>query len=170
MLSSITPTCAPSRLTFSSSLAVSKQPPSYLAVFPSELIHFHIVPRVGVPLVFAVLRGEVETGKERERIANGSFHKVSASGSAYDLPTDRPGTLAGGPAPSDFRVGLTFLVSLHRLAFANLAIILDVPQLPAIWAVNAWREVKGFFTELKSLAGAPDIVYPNNRCEQTDGQ
>ncbi|PFH34014.1 hypothetical protein BESB_071660 [Besnoitia besnoiti] len=49
------------------------------------------------------------------------------------------------------------------LAFANLTLLLDVPQLPAIWAVNVWREVKGFFTEMRTLAGTADLLYPNNR-------
>ncbi|KFG40795.1 hypothetical protein TGDOM2_310180 [Toxoplasma gondii GAB2-2007-GAL-DOM2] len=49
------------------------------------------------------------------------------------------------------------------LAFANLTLLLDVPQLPAIWAVNAWRELNGLFTEMKTLAGTSDLLYPSNR-------
>nr|BAN65756.1 signal peptide-containing protein [Babesia bovis] len=55
------------------------------------------------------------------------------------------------------------------LAFANLTLLLDVPQLPAIFAANCFQNYKTYGRELKViLNGTDDIVYPFNRVNVQD--
>lgn len=49
-----------------------------------------------------------------------------------------------------------------RLGFANLILLLDVPQLPAIAAANVSKGFKKCISELKNLT-SQEIIYPNNR-------
>ncbi|CDJ69095.1 hypothetical protein, conserved [Eimeria necatrix] len=48
------------------------------------------------------------------------------------------------------------------LGFASVILLLDVPQLPAIFAANVCRAFRTAANELKSIT-ARDIIYPNNR-------
>ncbi|CDR97860.1 hypothetical protein BBBOND_0403480 [Babesia bigemina] len=55
------------------------------------------------------------------------------------------------------------------LAFANLTLLLDVPQLPAIFAANCYHNYRTYARELKLvLSGAEDLVYPFNRINVQD--
>lgn len=50
------------------------------------------------------------------------------------------------------------------LSFANLTLLLDVPQLPAIFAANCFHNYRTYGQELRLiLRGADDIIYPFNR-------
>ncbi|XP_954635.1 uncharacterized protein TA19930 [Theileria annulata] len=51
------------------------------------------------------------------------------------------------------------------LSFANLTLLLDVPQLPAIFASNCFHNYRTLSREFKFVtSGNDDLVYPFNRC------
>ncbi|CDJ47320.1 hypothetical protein, conserved [Eimeria brunetti] len=53
------------------------------------------------------------------------------------------------------------------LGFASLILLLDVPQLPAIFAAKVSGALGFAAKELRNLA-ATDIIYPNNRINPQD--
>lgn len=56
------------------------------------------------------------------------------------------------------------MTSAPGLAFANLALMLDVPQLPAIFLVNVRNNFRIFLNEIKQkVVEHEDIYYPHNR-------
>ncbi|VWU50803.1 conserved protein, unknown function [Hepatocystis sp. ex Piliocolobus tephrosceles] len=56
------------------------------------------------------------------------------------------------------------MTSAPGLAFANLALMLDVPQLPAIFVVNLKKNFKVLMDEVKqNVVPSEDIFYPHNR-------
>ncbi|AFZ80546.1 signal peptide-containing protein [Theileria equi strain WA] len=55
------------------------------------------------------------------------------------------------------------------LAFANLTLLLDVPQLPAIFAANCFHNYRMLLQEFKVASQETgDIVYPFNRVNKQD--
>ncbi|KEG01105.1 conserved Plasmodium protein, unknown function [Plasmodium vinckei vinckei] len=56
------------------------------------------------------------------------------------------------------------MTSAPGLSFANLTLMLDLPQLPAIFFVNVKNNVKILTNEIKqNITPTEDIFYPHNR-------
>ncbi|EAN33315.2 hypothetical protein TpMuguga_01g00071 [Theileria parva strain Muguga] len=55
------------------------------------------------------------------------------------------------------------------LSFANLTLLLDVPQLPAIFASNCFHNYRTLSREFKFVTNeTDDLVYPFNRLNKQD--
>ncbi|OEH74060.1 hypothetical protein cyc_06063 [Cyclospora cayetanensis] len=53
-------------------------------------------------------------------------------------------------------------LSEPHLGFASIILLLDLPQMPAIFAANVSKAFKKGFTELRNLT-SQEVIYPNNR-------
>ncbi|KAL8272984.1 hypothetical protein Esti_003037 [Eimeria stiedai] len=69
----------------------------------------------------------------------------------------------------DIDFSFAFVVVVRSLGFANLILLLDLPQLPAIFAANVSKGFKKFCRELSNVA-SQDVQYPNNRLNPQDAR